>query len=108
LWQVEHLKRPRLVARFNQIEGYRCFEFDAGVGRCEVPVGVAGIAVVLPGGDFLDQRLLFGNAPIEALGRQDAEFGFGEIKPAAVLGGVVPFEALDQPPGLGSRKGFVK
>jgi hypothetical protein len=39
------------------------------------------------------------------MGRQDAEFGFGEIKPAAVLGGIVPFEALDQLTGLGSRKG---
>jgi hypothetical protein len=86
------------------------FEFDTGVGRCEVPVGlgVAGIAIVLPGCDFLDQGLLVGNAPVEALGRQDAEFGFGEIEPTAVPGRVVPFEALDQPPGLGGWKSFVK
>ena len=35
-------------------------------------------------------------------------FGFGEVKPTAVLGRVVPFEALDQPPGLGRRKGLVE
>jgi hypothetical protein len=28
-----------------------------------------GIAVVLPGGDFLDEGLFVGNAAIEALGR---------------------------------------
>ena len=85
-------------------------EFDTGVGRCEVPIGlgVSGIAIVLPGGDFLDQGLFVGNASVEALGRQDAEFGFGEIEPAAVLGGVVPFEALDQAPGLGGRKGLIE
>ena len=39
-----------------------------------VPVDLgAGIALGLPGGDFLDQSLLIGNAPIEAVGRQDAE-----------------------------------
>ena len=46
-------------------------EFDASVGCCEVPVGlgVVGIAVVLPGGDFVDEDLFVGNAAIEALGR---------------------------------------
>jgi len=72
-------------------------KFDTGVGRCEVPVslGVFGIAVVLPGGDFLDQGLLVRNAAVEALGRQNAEFGFGEIEPAAVLGCVVPLCAAE-------------
>jgi hypothetical protein len=36
---------------------------------------------------------------VKALGRQDAEFGLRQIKPAAVLWSVVPFEALHQPPG---------
>ena len=52
-----------------------------------------GIAVVLPGGDFLDQGLLIGNPAIEALGRQHAEFGLRQIKPTAMLWSVVPFEA---------------
>ena len=81
-------------------------EFDTSVWGCEVPIGrgVAGIAITLRGGDFIGQGLFVRNAPIEALGRQDAEFGFGEVEPAAVLGRVVPFEALDQPSGFGRRK----
>ena len=46
-------------------------EFGTGVFSCEVPIGlgVVGIAVVLPGGDFVDEDLFVGNAAIEALGR---------------------------------------
>ena len=46
-------------------------EFDTCIGGCEVPVGlgVVGIAVVLPGGDFVDEGLFVGNAAVEALGR---------------------------------------
>ena len=41
------------------------------VRRAHVPVGlgVVGIAVVFPGGDFLDEDLFVGNAAVEALGR---------------------------------------
>ena len=62
----------------------------------------------LPGPDFLDQVLLVGDPAVEALRDQDAEFGFGEIKPTAVLGGVVPFETIDQAAGLDGRKRFIK
>ena len=46
-------------------------EFDASVWGREVPIGlgVIGIAVLLPGGDFLDEDLFVGDAAIEALGR---------------------------------------
>src|SRR5258708_40211231 len=73
-------------------------EFDTCVGGCEVPVclGVVGIAVALPSGDFLDEGLLVGNPAVEALGRQDAEFGLCQIQPTAVLWRVVPLEALHQ------------
>ena len=85
-------------------------EFDVCGWGGEVPVGfgVSEIAVVLPGGDFVDEGLFVGDPAVEALGRQDAEFGFRQIEPAAVLWGVVPFEALDQAPGFGGRKGFVE
>src|ERR1700676_5719772 len=85
-------------------------KFDACVGGCEVPVGlgVVGIAVVLPGSDFVDEGWFVGDAAVEALGRQDPKLGFRQIEPAAVLWSVVPFEALDQPPGFGGRKGFVE
>jgi hypothetical protein len=58
---------------------------------------VVGIAFVLPGGDFVDEGLFIRDTAVETLGGEDAEFGFGEVEPTAVLGRVVPFEALDQP-----------
>ncbi len=44
-------------------------EFDASFGRCEVPagLGVIGIPLLLPGGDFVDEGLFVGDAAIEAL-----------------------------------------
>jgi hypothetical protein len=33
------------------------------------------IAVVLPGGDFVDESLFVGNAAVEALGGKDAKLG---------------------------------
>jgi hypothetical protein len=62
-------------------------EFDACIGGCEVPIspGVVGIAIVLTGGDFVDQGLFVENPPVEALGRQDAEFGLRQVKPTAML-----------------------
>src|SRR4029450_6931311 len=85
-------------------------KFDASIFGGELPVGlgVVGIAVVLPGGDFVDEDFFGGNAAIEALCRQDAEFRLGQIEPAAVFWSVVPFEALDQAPGFDGRKGFVE
>ena len=44
--------------------------FDTGIGGVELPIvlGVVGIAVVLPCGDFLDEGLFIGNPTVEALG----------------------------------------
>ncbi len=50
---------------------------------------MVGIAVVLPCGDFLDEGLFIGNPTVEALGREDAEFGLCQIKPTTVLWSVV-------------------
>jgi hypothetical protein len=46
-------------------------EFDACCWCSELPVclGVVGIAIVLPGGDFVDEGLFVGDAAVEALGR---------------------------------------
>ena len=46
-------------------------KFDASIFGSELPVGlgVFGIAVMLPGGDFVDEDLFVGNVAIEALGR---------------------------------------
>ena len=65
------------------------------IGSCEVTIGlgVVCISVVRPGGDLVDE--LVGYAAVEALGRSNAQFGLGEIEPAAVFWRVVPFEAFD-------------
>ncbi len=63
---------------------------------------------MLPGGDLVSEDLLIGDAAVEALGRQDAEFQLRQIEPAAVLWRVMPFEPLDQPPGFGGREGLVE
>ena len=44
-------------------------KFDACVGGCEVPVGlgVVGVAVVLPGSDFVDEGWFVGDAAVEAI-----------------------------------------
>jgi len=55
-----------------------------------VRFGVVFVAAVLPGGDFLDQGVLVGDAPIETLRRQDAELGFSHVQPTAVFGRIVP------------------
>ena len=83
--------------------GVQSLQLNAGVGCGELPVrfGVVLVAAVLPGGDFSDEGLLVGNAPVEALRRQGAEFGFSHVQPTAMFGRVVPLEPLDQPTGAG-------
>jgi hypothetical protein len=56
-------------------------EFDTFIWGSELPVGlgVVGIAVVLPGGDFIDEGLFVGHAAVEALRRQDAELGLRHL-----------------------------
>jgi hypothetical protein len=44
-------------------------KFGASIFGGEFPIGLGVVAVVLPGGDFLDEGLFVGNAAIEALGR---------------------------------------
>src|SRR5260370_15609246 len=85
-------------------------QLDGGVGGCELPVGfgVVLVAVVLPCGDFVGEDLLVGDAAIQTLRRENAEFGFGHVEPAAVLGRVVPFETLDEPAGLARRLVLIK
>jgi hypothetical protein len=73
-------------------------EFDSGVIGRELPVGfgVMGIAISLPCGDLVDQDLLVRDAAVEALRRENGEFGFRHIEPTAMLWRVMPFEPLDE------------
>jgi hypothetical protein len=63
----------------------RLCQINAGIGGGELPVGLGVflVALVLPCGDFLDQTLLVGDAPVEALRRQHAELAFSQVQPAA-------------------------
>ena len=59
-----------------------------------------GIALLLPGRDLVDEGLFVGDTAVEALGGQNAEFGFCEIKPTAVLGRIVPIRSAQQAAAL--------
>ena len=66
-----------------------------------IGLGVLPVAVSLPCGDFLVQDLLVGDAAVETLGGQNAEFGFRHVQPTAVFWCVVPLEPFDEPTCLG-------
>src|SRR5271167_2056943 len=55
-----------------------------------------------------DEGFVVWDAPIEALGSEDGEFGFCQIEPGAMLGRVDPFEAVDEAASLGRGEGFVE
>jgi len=60
-----------------------------------VGFGVVLVAVVLPCGNFVGEYLLVGDAAIQTLRREHAEFGFSHVEPAAVLGRVMPLCAAE-------------
>jgi len=63
------------------------FEFDARVVGSELPIcfGVVFVSIGFPRGDLLDERGSVRNAAVEALRRENAEFGFGERASCRVL-----------------------
>ena len=82
------------VARFSQIDGYRCLSLirASAAVNCQSALAWLAFSIILPSCDFVDERLFIRDAAIEALGRKDAEFGFRHIEPTAVLWRVAPFE----------------
>ena len=62
-------------------------EFDASIFCGELPVGlgVVGIAVMLPGGDFLDEGFLVGNAACPVTVRNSIRLA-SEVELADALG----------------------
>jgi hypothetical protein len=42
---------------------------------------VTGVSLRDPGGDLVGDRLFVGDAAIETLRGEDAEFGFGQVEP---------------------------
>ena len=71
-------------------------------------LGLPIVSVDFPGGDFALQRLQIGNSPVQALPVKGAELDLRHIKPTAMLGSVMDFEALCQSPGLLRNKRLVE
>ena len=85
-------------------------QLDAGVGGLPAPLDGLGlrIAVPAPSRDLGGHPGLFGEAAVEALAGQDAQFTLGHVEPTAVGRGVVPLEAGRQPLGGLLVKGLVE
>ena len=64
------------------------FETHAGVGGAELPVNalLGRVAGLRPRGDLCMNRVLRGPARGQGLARQDAQFRFSPVEPAAVPG----------------------
>ena len=60
-----------------------------------VGLGMVLVSVVLPCVDFAGEDFLVGDAAVQTLGSENAEFGFGHVEPTAVLGRVVPLCAAE-------------
>ena len=82
------------------------FEAHAGVGSAELPVDalLGRVAGLRPGGDLRVDRVLRRPAQGQNLARQDAQFRFGPVEPAAVPGRKHPLYAPGQAVRLGGRK----
>ena len=95
-----------VVAQFDHSEGVQALQLDPGIIRCEVPLsdGVGFVSLADPGVDLVDDCLFVGDAPVEALRGEDAEFGFGQVQPGTVFRRVMPFEALDECLASGAGK----
>jgi len=61
-------------------------KFDSGIGSGELPEELAGVAVAVgvPGEEFLIERRLIGDASIEALLGNEAQFNLRDVEPTAV------------------------
>src|SRR5262245_22411839 len=85
-------------------------KLDAGIGGCKAPVSfdIVSVAVEEPGANLTLESSQVRYTPIETLSGQDSKLGLSHVEPAAVLGRVVPFEALDEAPCLQRRKCLVE
>ena len=83
------------------------FEAHAGIGGAELPVDalLGGVASLRPRGDLRVNLVLRRHARGQGLPRQDAQFRFSPVEPAAVPGRKHQEDAPHQALGLGGRKG---
>src|SRR5258708_24423044 len=85
-------------------------EFDPGVGRCEAPIHPTGARVppLLPGADFVDERLFVRDPTIQALAAQDTQLDLGHVQPAPVLGRVMNLQLVGQALRLRRSEGLIE
>ena len=85
-------------------------EFDTSIVGSEPPVDGVWliIAVDFPCGHLVSHLGDFGDATVEALALEGAEFDFGNIEPTAMFGCVMDFKTLSQSPGLWRWESVVK
>jgi hypothetical protein len=86
------------------------FQLDAGIGGCKAPVSfdIVSVAVEEPGANLALEAAPIRDTPIETLIGQDSKLGLGHVEPAAMLGRVMPFEALDEASCLQGRECLVE
>jgi hypothetical protein len=62
-------------------------QFDAGVGRGELPVDltVVGVGGLLPGGEFGVEHVEVLDASVQALAGQSGQFDLGDVQPGSVF-----------------------
>src|SRR5437868_3459339 len=84
----------------------QCPELDACIGGCELPTrfGVMFVALFLPCRGLLDEGFAVRDTTVETLASEEGDLGLGHVEPTAVLGRIVPDEALDEPPRLLGRE----
>jgi hypothetical protein len=61
-------------------------------GEHPIDAGACCIALALPGGDFGNEPLALGDAPVEALAAQHAEFDLNHVEPAGVFGDILELQ----------------
>ena len=82
----------------------------ARIGDRKAPINgrLLRVALVFPGRDFTLERCFVGDAAIEALLLEDAQFDLGHVQPAPMLGGIMKLELPGAPPRLGRLKRFLQ
>src|SRR5207302_9938357 len=85
-------------------------EFDAGVGGGELPIDmdVAAVAAVFPDARLLAHFLASGDAAIETLACECAQFRLGGVQPAPVFGRVDQLDLLRYPQGLAGLERLIE
>ena len=82
----------------------------ARIGDRKSPINgrLLRVALVFPGRDFTLERCFVGDAAIEALLLEDAQFDLGHVQPTPMLGGIMKLELPGDPPRLGRLKRFLQ